>query len=115
MDSSLLQTSLLENTAQGAGSQIVARFARDSDAPWFAWMLELPVTAPSGHQEPAILGQQSEDFADFHVARLAGGGGDSQSTMAPRRGGRHAAPSCQRSLPSRVPIYGRSLRCRAQA
>jgi len=73
MDSSLLQTGLLENAAQGAWSQIVARFSRDGNAPGLAWMLELPVTTAGGNQKPSVLGKQSEDFADFHSARLSGG------------------------------------------
>ena len=74
MQSSLLLTRLLENAAQCARSQIIARFSRDGDAPGLCRILELPMAAAAGNLKPSVLGKQSEDVADFHCTRLSGAG-----------------------------------------
>jgi hypothetical protein len=40
-----LQSGLLQDTAESAGSQIVARLASNGDSAGFDWVLELPMTA----------------------------------------------------------------------
>ena len=51
---SRLQSSLLLNTVQGAGRQIITRFARDSDATRLARVLELAMTSTSCDQVPTV-------------------------------------------------------------
>jgi hypothetical protein len=69
---SRLQTGLLEDAVQGARSEIIARFARDSDAAGFDGMLELAVATARSDKIPTIGLQQAANFADFHMDRISG-------------------------------------------
>lgn len=71
---SRLQTGLLLNTVQCAGSQIIARLAGNSDATRLARVLKLAMTSASCDQVPTIDLEHSENFADFHE------GNDSRTT-----------------------------------
>ena len=69
---SQLKTSLLLNTVQSSGRQIVARPTGNSDATRLARVLELSVTPTSYNQVPTIGLEHSQDFADLHGLRIAG-------------------------------------------
>ena len=68
-----LEPSLFEDAVQRTGRKVVARLARNRDAPDFALMLELPMTPTRGDQTPTVALQQAKHFADFHGRRIAGG------------------------------------------
>ena len=71
---SLFQTSLLEDAVQRARREIVARFTGDSDSAGLACMLELSVATAYGYKIPAISLQETQHFANFHSASIAGRG-----------------------------------------
>jgi hypothetical protein len=69
---SLLQASLLQDAVLRAGSEIIARLARNSDPTRFVWVRELTVTSTGYCETPAILLQQPGDFAYLHTLRITG-------------------------------------------
>ena len=69
---SLLQTSLLENAVQSAWCEVVAGFARNSNATMLARVLELPMTDACCDQGPAVSLEHAEDLGNLHYYRIAG-------------------------------------------
>ena len=62
-----LQTSLLEDAAEGPGRQIISRVTRNCDAASLPWMLELAMTTAvttfDGHDVRALFLDQLDDIA----------------------------------------------------
>lgn len=64
------QTSLLEDTLEGARCQIVAGLARNRHSARFGGMLELTMATANCDKEPPIIVQQAEQGTHFHPPTL---------------------------------------------
>jgi len=64
------QASLLEDTVQSAGSQIVAGFARDGYPPGLGQVPELAVAASRRSKDPPVIMKSMQQLTHFHAPTL---------------------------------------------
>jgi hypothetical protein len=64
------QASLLEDTVETAGCQIVAGLARDSYPPALDRVLELAMAASRPGKDPPVIMKSTQQLAHFHAPTL---------------------------------------------
>jgi len=66
----ILETSLLKDTVESSGCQVVRWFAGNRHTTRFALMLQLTMTSATGYLVPSVFPQQSKCLSNFHSPRL---------------------------------------------
>jgi len=68
------QSRLLQDAAERARRQVIARLSSHGDPTRFDGMFELSMTATRGHDAPAVIMKSVEKFRNLHVRKHSIGG-----------------------------------------